>query len=119
MRARLAGGAGSAAAHAPFFAGADPTLMGMDSWTELSNPRDLGKGNSDEWLAATPEGPRAIDDHELARRAHAAGVTMTPAGSVTAAMQAAASKAQPGDRVVVFGSFHTVGPALASLGVPL
>jgi len=31
------------AAHAPFFAGADPTLMGMDAWTELSNPRDLGK----------------------------------------------------------------------------
>src|SRR6516225_4109475 len=33
----------AAAAHAPFFAGADPTLMGMDSWTELMNPRDLGK----------------------------------------------------------------------------
>jgi type VI secretion system protein ImpC len=31
------------AAHAPLFAGADPTLMGMDAWTELSNPRDLGK----------------------------------------------------------------------------
>src|SRR3954447_7123415 len=31
------------AAHAPFFAGAEPTLMGMDSWTELSNPRDLSK----------------------------------------------------------------------------
>src|ERR1700688_4959024 len=27
------------AAHAPFFTGAEPTLMGMDSWTELSNPR--------------------------------------------------------------------------------
>ncbi len=33
----------AAAAHAPFVAGADPTLMGMDSWTELSNPRDLSK----------------------------------------------------------------------------
>lgn len=31
------------AAHCPFFAGAEPTLMGMDSWTELSNPRDIGK----------------------------------------------------------------------------
>src|SRR5258708_14622020 len=31
------------AAHAPFFAGADPALMGMDKWTELSNPRDLSK----------------------------------------------------------------------------
>lgn len=33
----------AAAAHAPFLAGANPTLMGMDSWTELTNPRDLGK----------------------------------------------------------------------------
>jgi len=32
-----------AAAHAPVIAGADPNLLGMDSWTELSNPRDLSK----------------------------------------------------------------------------
>ena len=32
-----------AAAHAPFFAAADSTLMGMDSWNELMNPRDLSK----------------------------------------------------------------------------
>ena len=32
-----------AAAHAPFIAGADPTLMEMDSWQELANPRDLSK----------------------------------------------------------------------------
>ena len=31
------------AAHAPFFAAADSTLMGMDSWNELMNPRDLTK----------------------------------------------------------------------------
>lgn len=33
----------SAAAHAPFIAGGDPGLMQMDSWQELSNPRDLTK----------------------------------------------------------------------------
>ncbi len=33
----------SAAAHAPFIAGASPTLLQMDSWQELSNPRDLTK----------------------------------------------------------------------------
>ncbi len=32
-----------AAAHAPFIAGAAPGLFGMEAWTELSNPRDLGK----------------------------------------------------------------------------
>jgi type VI secretion system protein ImpC len=33
----------SAAMHAPFIAGAAPSVMGMDSWQELSNPRDLTK----------------------------------------------------------------------------
>jgi type VI secretion system protein ImpC len=28
-------------AHAPFVAGAESTLMGMESWLELSNPRDI------------------------------------------------------------------------------
>jgi len=33
----------AAAAHAPFIAAAAPTVMQMDSWSELSNPRDLTK----------------------------------------------------------------------------
>jgi type VI secretion system protein ImpC len=33
----------SAAAHTPFIAGASPTVMQMDSWQELANPRDLTK----------------------------------------------------------------------------
>ncbi|MBE0617667.1 MAG: type VI secretion system contractile sheath large subunit, partial [Proteobacteria bacterium] len=33
----------AAAAHAPFISGAAPTVMQMDSWQELSNPRDLTK----------------------------------------------------------------------------
>ena len=33
----------SAAMHAPFIAAAAPTVLGMDSWQELSNPRDLTK----------------------------------------------------------------------------
>lgn len=33
----------AAAAHCPFITGAESSLMGMDSWTELSNPRDLSK----------------------------------------------------------------------------
>ena len=39
----------AAAAHAPFFAAANPILMGMDGWNELMNPRDLSK------LFDTPE----------------------------------------------------------------
>lgn len=37
------------AAHCPFISGASPTVMQMDSWQELSNPRDLGK------LMTTPD----------------------------------------------------------------
>ncbi len=33
----------AAAAHCPFLAAAGPTVMQMDSWQELSNPRDLTK----------------------------------------------------------------------------
>lgn len=33
----------AAAAHAPFIGAAAPSLMGMDSWQELANPRDLAK----------------------------------------------------------------------------
>jgi type VI secretion system protein ImpC len=39
----------SAAAHSPFITGASPTIMQMDSWQELANPRDLTK------IFTTPE----------------------------------------------------------------
>jgi type VI secretion system protein ImpC len=40
----------SAAAHAPFIAGADPAVMQMDSWAELSNP-----ARSYRDISSTPE----------------------------------------------------------------
>lgn len=39
----------SAAAHAPFLTAAAPSLLNMDTWQELSNPRDLAK------IFGTPE----------------------------------------------------------------
>ena len=42
----------SAAAHAPFLTGADPSLLQMDSWQELTNPRDLAKITSTPDFAA-------------------------------------------------------------------
>jgi type VI secretion system protein ImpC len=33
----------AAAMHAPFISGVSPNVLGMDSWQELSNPRDLTK----------------------------------------------------------------------------
>jgi dihydrofolate synthase/folylpolyglutamate synthase len=69
----------------------------------------------DLWVAAGTDGPRALDDASLAARASSVGVIMRPGGPVTTAMQTAAAMARAGDRVVVFGSFHTVGPALEQL----
>jgi len=52
-----------AAAHCPFLAGAAPTTMQMDSWQELSNPRDLTK------IFQTPEYAawRSLRDSEDSR----------------------------------------------------
>jgi dihydrofolate synthase/folylpolyglutamate synthase len=73
------------------------------------------KGAIDIWIAASVDGPRALGDSALASRAATRGVHMRAGGPVEAAMRAAALDARPGDRVVVFGSFHTVGPALEQL----
>jgi type VI secretion system protein ImpC len=53
----------AAAAHCPFIAGASPTVMGMGSWQELANPRDLTK------IFTTPESAswRSLRDSEDSR----------------------------------------------------
>ena len=53
----------SAAAHTPFIAGVSPSLMQMDSWQELANPRDLTK------IFLTPEYAawRSLRDSEDSR----------------------------------------------------
>ncbi|MFO1407066.1 MAG: bifunctional tetrahydrofolate synthase/dihydrofolate synthase [Steroidobacteraceae bacterium] len=73
------------------------------------------RGRVDEWLAASTAGPRGLDDTTLVERAAGAGVRMRASGTVPAALEVAAARAAPGDRIVVFGSFHTVGPALEHL----
>ena len=50
-----------AAAHCPFISGASPSVMQMDSWQELSNPRDLTKIFSNTEYAAW-RSLRASDD---------------------------------------------------------
>lgn len=53
----------SSACHAPFISGVAPSVMQMDSWGELSNPRDLTK------IFSTPEyaGWRSLRDSEDSR----------------------------------------------------
>jgi dihydrofolate synthase/folylpolyglutamate synthase len=67
----------------------------------------------DAWWVAQTDGPRGTSAAELALRiaGHVAGPVLT-AGSIADGCAAAAAVAGPSDRIVVFGSFHTVGPAL-------
>ncbi len=76
-------------------------------------------GSVDTWIAAALHGPRAQAPQALAARLQAVtGATATPAAGVAEACDQARGMAGPGDRIVVFGSFQTVGPALTWLGVP-
>jgi dihydrofolate synthase / folylpolyglutamate synthase len=72
----------------------------------------------DRWIAATLPPPRGLDAAVLAQRLGAG--TRRPvetATSVVLACAQATAAARPGDRILVCGSFHAVGPALEWLGV--
>jgi dihydrofolate synthase/folylpolyglutamate synthase len=67
----------------------------------------------DRWIAATLPPPRGLEAAVLARRiSPRVRTAVETAPSVRAACEAARAAARPGDRVVVCGSFHAVGPAL-------
>jgi dihydrofolate synthase/folylpolyglutamate synthase len=94
-------------------------VCGMLGDKDVAGVLQMLQDRVDWWFAAATDGARAISDVELRDRAHAAGIEMIASGAIEDAMAAAATRARPGDRIVVFGSFHTVGPALVWLGVPL
>ena len=88
-------------------------VCGMLDDKDVDGVLEALRGCVDRWFAAATEGPRGLSDEALATRARAVGIDMTAGGSVANAMRRASREARAGDRIVVFGSFHTVGPALA------
>jgi dihydrofolate synthase/folylpolyglutamate synthase len=80
---------------------------------DVAGVLDALRGRVDRWFAAATDGARGLGAAALAERAAAAGIEMIAGGSVPEAMRRAAREACVGDRIVVFGSFHTVGPALS------
>lgn len=71
-----------------------------------------------EWIAVGLPGPRAIDPAGLAGSLEAAsGRPTRVCRDVAEGCAAARSAARRDDRILVFGSFHTVGPALEWLGL--
>jgi dihydrofolate synthase/folylpolyglutamate synthase len=70
------------------------------------------KDHIDVWILAGLPGPRAASVRSLQQRFEQAGIAVyESAGDVVGACSVASSMARAGDRVVVFGSFLTVGPA--------
>jgi len=71
----------------------------------------------DEWMAVTLPPPRGLSDAELAGRLEGVAIKVERAGDVAEACARAASRAGPRDRILVCGSFHTIGPALEARGL--
>jgi dihydrofolate synthase/folylpolyglutamate synthase len=71
----------------------------------------------DHWIVCSLPGPRGRQAADLAAKARLSADEVTLATSVEEGCEIAATAAVPGDRVIVFGSVLTVGPALRSLRV--
>jgi dihydrofolate synthase/folylpolyglutamate synthase len=69
------------------------------------------------WLLCTPQGPRALEATRLAERMGTMHGEVEICGEVESACERATQLALPGDRILVCGSFHTVGPALQWRGL--
>ena len=69
------------------------------------------------WIVCSLSGPRGSSASDLAARARLPADELTLATSVEEGCQIAQAAAVPGDRVIVFGSVYTVGPALRWLRV--
>jgi type VI secretion system protein ImpC len=76
----------AAAAHAPFLAAAAPTVMGMDTWQELANPRDLGKIVSSPEYAAW-RSLRESDDAKYVGLAMPRFLSRVPYGAKTSPVE--------------------------------
>ena len=71
----------------------------------------------DHWVLCTLPGARGSTAADLASRLRLGSEQVTLANSVEEGCEAARTAGVAGDRVIVFGSVYTVGPALAWLGV--
>jgi len=75
-------------------------------------------GQVQEWIAVRLDGPRSLPVSDLAARiALRTGAPVAAADSVASGCERAVAACGQGDRILVFGSFHTVGPALTHLGL--
>ena len=75
-------------------------------------------GMVQQWIAVGLDGPRSMPASALAERIQAqTSAPVAGVASVAAGCALAAAACEKDDRILVFGSFHTVGPALIHLGL--
>ena len=91
-------------------------VCGVLSDKDIEGIANQLRGSFDAWVIVGLQGPRALAPDALAARVEQVGAKVEAvAADVTAGCLAAEALAGAGDRIVVFGSFLTVGPALALL----
>ncbi len=71
----------------------------------------------DAWILVALDGPRAVNTRQLAAQLPPNAPVIHHAIDVADGCREARTVTRPGDRVLVFGSFLTVGPALEFLGL--
>ncbi|OGI52965.1 MAG: bifunctional folylpolyglutamate synthase/dihydrofolate synthase [Candidatus Muproteobacteria bacterium RIFCSPHIGHO2_02_FULL_65_16] len=93
-------------------------VFGMLKDKDIAASARAMEGVVDRWYVATLHTPRGATADEIAAALARAGVTapVLAHADVIGAYDAACRDADARDRVVVFGSFHTVGDILSSLG---
>lgn len=74
------------------------------------------RGQVDEWVLTTLPPPRGLDAGSVVARLRLEAAPLATCASVAEACARARVGANYGDRIVVFGSFHVVGPALNGFG---
>lgn len=92
-------------------------VLGMLADKDVEGVVARMSGRVDHWLLADLPGARGLSAETLAGRLRAAGVEgdIRCSGSPADAFDAARKSAGEGDRIVIFGSFLTVGDVLAKI----
>ncbi len=95
-------------------AGRTLAVVGMLADKDAAGVFAALQGEIDAWWTCTPDSPRAQDAATLAAtlRAHVGSAPVSVQTDVNTALAEAQSAAREGDRILVFGSFHTVAAVL-------
>ncbi len=101
-------------------AGRTLAIVGLMADKDVAGVLEPIAASVDAWLVTRSESERASDPQTLTAALKSLGCAdVGEAVDVTAACRLAAEQTRVGDRVVTFGSFRIVGPAMAALGLYL